>query len=44
MNIRLRKMKWVIRVMRMKDKRVPKKALKVYRKRKRPAGRPRGRW
>ena len=40
-NIRLRRLQWVSHVLRMKDERAPKKALKEGR---RPVGRPRGRW
>jgi len=43
-NIRLRVLQWVSWVMRMRDERVPKKALKGYREGRRPVGRPRGRW
>ena len=43
-NIRLRRLQWVGHVMRMKDERVPKKALKGYREGRRPVGSPRGRW
>ena len=42
-NIRLTILQWVVRVMRMKDERVPKKALNGYREGRRPVGRPRGR-
>jgi hypothetical protein len=31
-------------MLRMKDERAPKKALKAYAKGRRPVGRPRGRW
>jgi hypothetical protein len=43
-NIRWRILQWVSRGMRMKDERVPKKALEGYREGRRAAGRPRGRW
>ena len=41
-NIRLRRLQWVGYLMRMKDERVPKKALKGYTKWRRPDGRPSG--
>jgi hypothetical protein len=43
-NIRLRRLHWVDHVLRMKDERLPKKALKGYIEGRRPVGRPRGRW
>jgi hypothetical protein len=42
-NIRLRRLQWVGHLMRMKDERVPKKALKGYTKWRRPDGSPSGR-
>jgi ribosomal 50S subunit-associated protein YjgA (DUF615 family) len=41
---RWRKLQWVGHVMRMKDEKVPKKALEGYTKGGKPAGRPRGGW
>jgi len=43
-NIRLRRLQRVGQVKRMKDERVPKKALKGHTEGRRPVGRPRGRW
>jgi len=43
-NISLRRLQWVGHVMRMKDKRVLKKALKGYIEGRRPVGRSRGKW
>jgi hypothetical protein len=43
-NIRLRRRQWVGHVVRMKDERVPKKAMKGYTEARRPVGRSRGRW
>jgi len=40
----LRRLQWVGHVVRMKDERVPKKALKRYIEGRRPVGRSRGRW
>ena len=42
-NIRLRGIQRVAHVIKMKDKRVPKKALKGYTEARRPVGRPRRR-
>jgi hypothetical protein len=42
-NISLRRLQWMGHVMRMKDDRVPKKALKGYIEGRRPVGRSRGR-
>ena len=42
-NIRLRRFHWVGHVLRMKDERAPKKALKGYTEKRRLVGRPRGR-
>jgi hypothetical protein len=43
-NIRLRRLQWMSHVVRMKEGRVPKKAFKGYRERRRPVGRLIGRW
>ena len=43
-NIRLRRLQWVGHMLRMKDERAPKKALKRYIEGRRPVGRHRGRW
>jgi hypothetical protein len=43
-NIRLRRLKWVGHVFRMKDKRVPKEALKGYKDGRRSVERARSRW
>jgi hypothetical protein len=43
-NIRLRRLQWVGQVMRLKDERVPKKALKGYTEGRRQVGRTRGKW
>ena len=43
-NVSLRRLQWVGHVMRMKDEKMPKKALKGYKEGKRSVGRHRGRW
>ena len=40
----MRRLQWVGDARRMKDESVPKKGLKGYIERRRPVGRPRGRW